>query len=198
MIAVFCAVAGVQPQSETVWRQAVKYQVPRIAFVNKMDRTGANYDNVVNMIRDNLSANPIIVNYPIGAEADFTGYVDLIKNKAFYFGGDKGEDVTEGDIPADIADKIESLRAELMEFVAEASEELLNHYLENGELDEAQMIQGLRRRTLDGEVIPVFVDQHLRIRVFSHCLMPLLTYCHLQSMLVMLRLHLKELKKRNN
>ena len=156
MIAVFCAVAGVQPQSETVWRQAVKYQVPRIAFVNKMDRTGANYDNVVNMIRDNLSANPIIVNYPIGAEADFTGYVDLIKNKAFYFGGDKGEDVTEGDIPADIADKVESLRAELMEFVAEASEELLNHYLENGELDEAQMIQGLRRRTLDGEVIPVF------------------------------------------
>ena len=155
MIAVFCAVAGVQPQSETVWRQAVKYQVPRIAFVNKMDRTGANYDNVVNMIRDNLSANPIIVNYPIGAEADFTGYVDLIKNKAFYFGGDKGEDVTEGDI-ADIADKVESLRAELMEFVAEASEELLNHYLENGELDEAQMIQGLRRRTLDGEVIPVF------------------------------------------
>ena len=156
MIAVFCAVAGVQPQSETVWRQAVKYQVPRIAFVNKMDRTGANYDNVVNMIRDNLSANPLIVNYPIGAEADFIGYVDLIKNKAYYFGGDKGEDVKEGDIPADIADKVATLRSELMEFVAEASEDLLNAYLESGDLTEQQMIEGLRRRTLDGEVIPVF------------------------------------------
>ena len=169
MIAVFCAVAGVQPQSETVWRQAVKYQVPRIAFVNKMDRTGANYDNVVNMIRDNLSANPLIVNYPIGAEADFIGYVDLIKNKAYYFGGDKGEDVKEGDIPADIADKVATLRSELMEFVAEASEDLLNAYLESGDLTEQQMIEGLRRRTLDGEVIPVFVDLHLRIKGFNHC-----------------------------
>jgi elongation factor G len=156
MVAVFCAVAGVQPQSETVWRQAVKYAVPRIAFVNKMDRTGANYDNVVDMIRTNLSANPLIVNYPIGAEADFIGYVDLIKNKAFYFGGDKGEDVNEGDIPEDIQSKVDELRNILIEFVAEASEELLNAYLETGSLDEAQITSGLRRRTIDGEVIPVF------------------------------------------
>ncbi|MEK9726558.1 MAG: elongation factor G, partial [Candidatus Margulisiibacteriota bacterium] len=156
MIAVFCAVAGVQPQSETVWRQAVKYEVPRIAFVNKMDRTGANYDKVVKMIRDNLSANPVIVNYPIGAEADFIGYVDLVKNKAFYFGGDKGEDVNEGDIPADISDRVEELRAELIEFVAEASEDLLNAYLEEGTLSDTQIIAGLRQRTLAGEVIPVF------------------------------------------
>jgi elongation factor G len=156
MVAVFCAVAGVQPQSETVWRQAVKYSVPRIAFVNKMDRTGANYDNVVDMIRTNLSANPLIVNYPIGAEADFIGYVDLIKNKAFYFGGDKGEDVNEGDIPEDIQSKVDELRNILIEFVAEASEELLNSYLETGSLDEAQITSGLRRRTIDGEVIPVF------------------------------------------
>jgi elongation factor G len=156
MIAVFCAVAGVQPQSETVWRQAVKYKVPRIASVNKMDRTGANYDKVVGMIRDNLSANPVIVNYPIGAEADFTGYVDLVKNKAFYFGGDKGEDVNEGDIPDDIAAKVEELRGELIEFVAEASEDLLNSYLEEGTLSDENIIKGLRQRTLDGEVIPVF------------------------------------------
>ena len=156
MIAVFCAVAGVQPQSETVWRQAVKYKVPRIAFVNKMDRTGANYDKVVGMIRDNLSANPVIVNYPIGAEAEFTGYVDLVKNKAFYFGGDKGEDVNEGDIPDDISAKVEELRGELIEFVAEASEDLLNSYLEEGTLSDENIIKGLRQRTLDGEVIPVF------------------------------------------
>ena len=156
MVAVFCAVAGVQPQSETVWRQAVKYQVPRIAFVNKMDRTGANYDNVVGMIRDNLSANPVIVNYPIGAEADFIGYVDLILDKAFYFGGDKGEDVTEGYIPDDIKDKVSQLRSDLIEFVAEASEDLLDVYLEEGTLSADQIVQGLRQRTLAGEVIPVF------------------------------------------
>jgi elongation factor G len=156
MVAVFCAVAGVQPQSETVWRQAGKYQVPRIAFVNKMDRTGANYENVVNMIRDNLSANPLIVNVPIGAEADFIGYVDLIKNKAFYFGGDKGEDVNEGDIPEDMQSKINELRETLIEFVAEASEELLDVYLESGSLDEAQITSGLRQRTILGEVIPIF------------------------------------------
>ena len=156
MIAVFCAVAGVQPQSETVWRQAVKYKVPRIAFVNKMDRTGANYDNVVNMIRTNLSANPVIVNYPIGAESDFVGYVDLVLNEAFYFGGDKGEDVKPGDIPDNLVDKVTELRAALIEFVAEASEDLLNDYLENGTLSSEQIISGLRQRTLAGEVIPVF------------------------------------------
>ena len=156
MVAVFCAVAGVQPQSETVWRQAVKYSVPRIAFVNKMDRTGANYDNVVNMIRTNLSANPVIANYPIGAESDFIGYVDLIKNQAFYFGGDKGEDVTAGDIPDNLASNIEALRLKLIEYVAEASEELLNTYFENGTLTEDEITQGLRKRTLAGEVIPVF------------------------------------------
>jgi elongation factor G len=156
MIAVFCAVAGVQPQSETVWRQAVKYAVPRIAFVNKMDRTGANYDKVVSMIRDNLSANPVIVNYPIGAEADFIGYVDLPTNKAYYFGGDKGEDVTEGDIPDNITDKVAQLRSELIEFVAEASEDLLNKYLEDGTLSDSEILLGLRQRTLAGEVIPVF------------------------------------------
>jgi elongation factor G len=118
--------------------------------------TGANYDKVVGMIRDNLSANPVIVNYPIGAEADFTGYVDLVKNKAFYFGGDKGEDVNEGDIPDDIAAKVEELRGELIEFVAEASEDLLNSYLEEGTLSDENIIKGLRQRTLDGEVIPVF------------------------------------------
>jgi elongation factor G len=156
MIAVFCAVAGVQPQSETVWRQAVKYKVPRIAFVNKMDRTGANYENVVNMIRTNLSANPVIVNYPIGAESDFVGYVDLVLNEAFYFGGDKGEDVKPGDIPDNLVDKVTELRAALIEFVAEASEDLLNDYLENGTLSSEQIISGLRQRTLAGEVIPVF------------------------------------------
>ncbi len=156
MVAVFCAVAGVQPQSETVWRQAVKYSVPRIAFVNKMDRTGANYDRVVDMIRENLSANPVIVNYPIGAEADFIGYVDLIQNKAFYFGGDKGEDVTEGDIPDDISSRVTELRELLIEFVAEATEDLINEYLESGTLSQEKIYEGLRKRTIDGEVIPVF------------------------------------------
>jgi elongation factor G len=156
MIAVFCAVAGVQPQSETVWRQAVKYSVPRIAFVNKMDRTGANYEKVVGMIKNNLNSNPVIVNYPIGAEADFIGYVDLVKNKAFYFGGDKGEEVTEGDIPDNLKAKVADYRTQLIEFVAEASETLLDEYLESGTLTEDKILLGLRQRTIAGEVIPVY------------------------------------------
>jgi elongation factor G len=156
MIAVFCAVAGVQPQSETVWRQAVKYKVPRLAFVNKMDRTGANFDRVVAMIRDNLSSNPVVVDYPIGAESDFVGYVDLIKNKAFYFDGDKGEIINEGDIPNDMLDRVETLRSILIECVAEADENLLTTYLENGTLDAEDIVKGLRIRVLAGEVIPVF------------------------------------------
>jgi elongation factor G len=127
-----------------------------LAFVNKMDRTGANFDRVVAMIRDNLSSNPVVVDYPIGAESDFVGYVDLIKNKAFYFDGDKGEIINEGDIPNDMLDRVETLRSILIECVAEADENLLTTYLENGTLDAEDIVKGLRIRVLAGEVIPVF------------------------------------------
>tara|TARA_A100001015_G_scaffold319274_1_gene441671 strand:+ start:53 stop:1729 length:1677 start_codon:yes stop_codon:yes gene_type:complete len=121
-----------------------------------MDRVGADYERVCGMLRENLGANPLIVNYPIGAEENFEGYVDLVQNKAFYFGGDKGEDISEGDIPSNISDRVNELREILLETVAESSEELLNEYLESGSLNEAQINQGLRKVTIDGDVIPMF------------------------------------------
>ena len=155
-IAVFCAVGGVEPQSETVWRQANKYSVPRLAFVNKMDRSGADFLRVVEQIKQRLGANPVPVQLPIGSEDNFSGIVDLIKMKAIKWNDeDLGVTYAEEDIPEDMLDTCKIWREKMLESAAEASEESLDHYLEKGDLDNNQIIGGLRIRTLSGEIVPV-------------------------------------------
>ena len=155
MVAVFCAVAGVQPQSETVWRQGTKYGVPRIAFVNKMDRVGADYDKAVQSMIDQLSANPVMIQYPIGAEADFKGVIDLVSGKEIIYDEEKGIEFNIQDISPENQDKYNELREKLMEAVAESSDELLEKFLESGELSEEEIKVGIRKRTIAGEIIPV-------------------------------------------
>jgi len=155
-VAVFCAVGGVEPQSETVWRQANKYEVPRIAFVNKMDRTGANFLRVVDQIKTRLGANPVPIQLPIGAEEHFEGVVDLVRMKAIRWDeASRGTRYTVDEIPADMADACAEWREKLVEAAAEASEELMEKYLEGGELNEEEIRQGLRMRTLSSEIVPV-------------------------------------------
>ncbi|MFM8454957.1 MAG: elongation factor G [Gammaproteobacteria bacterium] len=154
--AVFCAVGGVQPQSETVWRQMNRYEVPRIAFVNKMDRAGANFLRVVGQIQDRLSGNPVPIQIPIGAEENFEGVVDLITMKAVYW-----DDSTQGmrfdlkDIPSNLQSVCEEWREKMLEAAAEATEEYMNQYLETGELSIEQIKKGLRARTIKNEIVPV-------------------------------------------
>ena len=152
---VYCAVGGVQPQSETVWRQANKYAVPRLAFVNKMDRTGANFFKVVEGMKLRLRANPVPIQIPIGAEESFQGVVDLIKMKAIIWDEDKGVTFEYGDIPADLVATANEWREKMVESAAEASEELMNKYLEEGDLSEAEIKQALRIRTLACEIQPM-------------------------------------------
>ncbi|MGO4505276.1 MULTISPECIES: elongation factor G [unclassified Dyella] len=154
---VLCAVGGVQPQSETVWRQANKYKVPRLAFVNKMDRTGANFYKVVDQLKARLGANPVPMQVPIGAEDNFEGVVDLLKMKSIIWDMEsQGMKFEYADIPANLADKAAEARSYMVESAAEASEELMNKYLEGGDLTEEEIIGGLRARTLSSEIIPVF------------------------------------------
>ncbi|QOW19944.1 elongation factor G [Lysobacter ciconiae] len=154
---VLCAVGGVQPQSETVWRQANKYKVPRLAFVNKMDRTGANFNKVVGQLKARLGAYPVPMQVPIGAEDGFEGVVDLIKMKAIHWDtASQGTVFEYREVPADLLEEATTARAFMVEAAAEASEELMDKYLNDGELTEAEIIGGLRERTLKVEVIPVF------------------------------------------
>ena len=154
--AVFCAVGGVEPQSETVWRQAGRYNVPRLAFVNKMDRSGADYPRVVNQIRDRLGSMAVPLQLPIGAEDRFKGIVDLIRGRAIYWDDlSMGMKFAEEDIPADMVDACRDAREQLMEAAAEANEELMEVYLEKGELSEQHIKQGIRARTLANEIVPV-------------------------------------------
>ena len=156
-VVVFCGTSGVEPQSETVWRQADRYEVPRIVFVNKMDRAGADFSRVTNQIRDRLKANVVPMQYNIGAEDDFKGVVDLVKMKAIFWNeDDQGLTFEEQDIPADILSTCESLRESMVESAAEANEELMNTYLENGELSAEQIKAGIRIRTLANEIVPAF------------------------------------------
>ena len=153
---VYCAVGGVQPQSETVWRQANKYGVPRLAFVNKMDRTGANFFKVYEQMRLRLKANPVPVVIPIGAEENFKGVVDLRKMKAIIWDeASQGMKFTFEDIPADLVAEATKWRESMIEAAAESSEELMNKYLEDGELSEAEITAGLRTRTIAGEIQPM-------------------------------------------
>lgn len=153
--AVFCAVGGVEPQSETVWRQANKYKVPRLAFVNKMDRAGANFLRVVKQMKERLGANPVPLQIPIGAEDNFQGVVDLIKMKAIYWNEqDRGMTYEERDIPSDLLDLCQEWREKMVEAAGEASEELMEKYLEEGDLTAAEIRKGLRIRTLANEIVP--------------------------------------------
>ncbi|PKO29730.1 MAG: elongation factor G [Betaproteobacteria bacterium HGW-Betaproteobacteria-7] len=153
---VYCAVGGVQPQSETVWRQATKYKVPRLAFVNKMDRSGANFFKVVDQMRTRLKANPVPIVIPIGAEDTFEGVVDLLKMKAIYWDeASQGMKFDYRDIPAELQEVAETWREQMVEAAAEATEDLMNEYLENGELSEDKIREGLRLRTLACEIQPM-------------------------------------------
>ena len=153
---VYCAVGGVQPQSETVWRQANKYKVPRLAFVNKMDRAGANFFKVYDQMRARLKANPIPLQVPIGAEEKFEGVVDLIKMKAIYWDeASQGMKFDYRDIPADLKAECDKWRENMVEAAAEANEELMNKYLEEGDLSEADILKGLRLRTIAFEIVPM-------------------------------------------
>jgi elongation factor G len=153
---VYCAVGGVQPQSETVWRQANKYHVPRLAFVNKMDRQGANFFKVVEQMATRLRANPVPIVIPIGAEEKFEGVVDLIKMRAIYWDeASQGMKFDYREIPAELLELAAEWRAKMVETAAEASEDLMNNYLENGELTEDEIILGLRTRTIACEIQPM-------------------------------------------
>ncbi len=153
---VYCAVGGVQPQSETVWRQANKYKVPRIAFVNKMDRAGANFFKVYDQMRARLKANPIPLQVPIGAEEKFEGVIDLIKMKAIYWDeASQGMKFDYRDIPAELKAECDKWRENMVEAAAEASEELMNKYLEEGDLSETDILAGLRIRTIAFEIVPM-------------------------------------------
>jgi len=154
-VAVFCAVGGVQPQSETVWRQAARYGVPRVAFVNKMDRTGADFVRVVEQIKDRLGARAVPIQLPIGAEEDFEGIIDLVRMQAIYWNQeDQGVTYDAREIPEELKAEALAAREFMVESAAEGTEELMELYLEDGELSEAQVIEGLRAGTLANEIVP--------------------------------------------
>jgi elongation factor G len=161
-VVVFDAVAGVEPQSETVWRQADKYKVPRVCFVNKMDRTGANFERTVQMIRDRLGAKPVPIQLPIGAEDRFRGVVDLMENKAALYLDDQGKSEELDSIPAEIADQAATLRQEMIEAIAETDDELMLLYLEGEELGIDEMKRALRKATIAGQLVPVLCGAALK------------------------------------
>jgi elongation factor G len=155
VIAVFCSVGGVQPQSETVWRQADRYKVPRIAFINKMDRTGANFYKVHEQMRDRLRANAIAIQLPIGSETEFQGIIDLVKQRAYIYANDQGTDIQETDIPAELQAQVDEYRVKLVEAVAETDDTLMAKYFEGEELTEDEIATGLRKGTVAGTIVPV-------------------------------------------
>ncbi len=154
VITVLCSVGGVQPQTETVWRQADRYKVPRIVFINKMDRTGANFFKVFDQLRDRLRTNAVAVQIPIGSEDNFHGLVDLVRMRAFVYGNDIGTDIQETDIPPEVQEVASEYRAKLVEAVAETNDVLTEKYLEGEELTQAEIEQALRDGTLAGTIIP--------------------------------------------
>ena len=161
-VVVFDAVAGVEPQSETVWRQADKYRVPRFCFVNKMDRTGASFQRTLDMIVDRLKATPVPVQLPIGAESDFKGVIDLIENCAYFYHDDMGQNIERTDIPATMADEAAAARLRIVELIAETDEGLLERYFAGDELTNAELIAGLRTATLNSTLVPVLCGSALK------------------------------------
>lgn len=154
-VAVFCSVGGVEPQSETVWRQADKYGVPRIAYINKMDRVGADFYEDIKMIRGRLGANPVAIQMPIGMEDSFTGIVDLVRQKAIIYRDDLGQEIEETDIPPELAEEAKKMQNDLVEAIAETDEDLMMKYLENEDLSVEDIKAGLRRATLAVKIVPV-------------------------------------------
>ena len=161
-VAVFCAKGGVEPQSETVWRQATKYHVPRLAYVNKMDIVGADFYRVVSMMKERLQANAVPIQLPIGAEADFKGQVDLLKMKAEIYTDDLGNTIDETEIPADLRDAAEEARAALVEAVAETDDDLMEKYLNGEELSHEELMAGIRKATIAGTMTPVLCGTSYR------------------------------------
>ena len=161
-VAVFCAKGGVEPQSETVWRQATKYHVPRLAYVNKMDIVGADFYRVVSMMKERLQANAVPIQLPIGSEADFKGQVDLLKMKAEIYTDDLGNTIDETEIPADLKDAAEEARAALVEAVAETDDELMEKYLNGEELSHDELMAGIRKATIAGTMTPVLCGTSYR------------------------------------
>ncbi|NEO41796.1 MAG: elongation factor G [Moorea sp. SIOASIH] len=155
VIAVFCSVGGVQPQSETVWRQADRYQVPRIAFVNKMDRTGANFFKVYEQVRDRLRSNAVPIQIPIGSESEFRGIVDLVRMRAKIYTNDLGTDIEDTEIPEEVKEQAEEYHAKLVESVAETDEALIEKYLEGEEITAEEIREALRKGTIEGRIVPM-------------------------------------------
>lgn len=154
-VTVFCAKGGVEPQTETVWRQADKYGVPRIAYVNKMDIIGADFFNCVQMMKDRLHCNAVPIQLPIGKEDNFTGIVDLVKNKAYIYRDDLGKQIDEVEVPEDMRDIVDEYRLKMIEAIAELDEELLTKYLEGGEITEEELKAGIRKATISNVIVPV-------------------------------------------
>ena len=178
-VVVLCGSSGVQPQTETVWRQANKYAVPRMVFVNKMDRAGADYMNVVEQLRERLDCNAVPIQMTIGAEEEFVGVIDLIKNKAIIWNEeDRGTTFEYGPVPDDLVDQCDEMREYLVEAAAEANDELMDAYLETGELSEDQIKAGIRARTLANEIVPVLGGVPSRTRVCKRYSMRLSSIYH--------------------
>ena len=154
-VAVFCAKGGVEPQSETVWHQATKYNVPRIAYVNKMDIVGADFFNVISMMKKRLGANAVPIQLPIGSEADFVGIVDLVRMKAEVYYDNEGVDIREEEIPGHMRADAERYRAELLDAIADADDEMMEKYLDEGDLSPEDMIACIRKKTIANELVPV-------------------------------------------
>ncbi|MEA1937341.1 MAG: elongation factor G [Patescibacteria group bacterium] len=161
-VVVFDGVAGVESQSETVWHQADKYRVPRVCFINKIDRMGADFYKSFNSIRERLNKNAVAVQLPIGAEENFEGVIDLVSKKMYYFEGDHGEKVVEGKIPEEMKEKIEDWRSEMVERVVEHDDELMEKYLANEEISEEELKKGIRKATIENKIFPVLVGTALK------------------------------------
>jgi len=171
-VVVFCGSSGVEPQSETVWRQANKYEVPRLVFVNKMDRAGANFDRVCDQIRNRLGAKVVPIQYNIGTEDNFQGVVDLVGMKAVYWHeDDMGMTYDETEVPENLQARCNELREQMMEAAAEGSEELMEKYLENGELSNEEIKAGLRQQVIANEIVSPCVAPPSRTRVCRPCWM---------------------------
>ncbi len=175
-VATFCAKGGVEPQSETVWRQADKYNVPRIAYINKMDINGANFDNAVKMMRERLKSNAVPICLPIGKEDTFCGIIDLVQNDAIIYHDDLGKDFTVGPIPADYADAAEEARMALMEVCAEQDDELMEKFFETGELTPEEMKRAIRKGTLAMKINPVLCGSSYKNRGVQHLLDAIVDY----------------------
>ena len=175
-VVVFDAVAGVEPQSETVWRQADKYNVPRICFVNKMDRTGANYWRTIEMIIDRLKAKPAVIQMPMGAESDYRGLIDLLRMRAYTYHDDLGQNIEEHDVPAEYMEEAQARRAALVETIAETDEELIMRYLEEEEITVDELKAALRAATIRSELVPILNGSSLKNKGVQRMLDAIIDY----------------------